>query len=260
MIRDNLLEKEISSLLNIDSEVLVFDSLDSTNTYLKGLAANGQSEGTVVIAKSQTKGRGRRGRNFYSKENGLYLSLLLRPDKSAEASLLITVAASVAVALAIERLSGKHTEIKWVNDIFINGKKVSGILTEGAINPLNAKLNFAVLGVGVNIFPPKDNFPDEIKNIETAIYENENSENILPTLAAEIVNIFMSFYKNLEKKEYLTEYKKRSILIGKEVSYIVDGTVFTGRVQGIDDDARLLLDVNGENVTLSAGEVSVRLV
>ncbi len=260
MIRDNLLEKEIASILNHNGDVMVFDSIDSTNTYLKGLAADGQKEGTVVIAKSQTKGRGRLGRSFHSAENGLYLSLLLRPNKSAEASLLITVAASVAVALAIEKVTGKHTEIKWVNDIYLNGKKVSGILTEGAINPENAKLSYAVLGIGVNIFPPKDNFPEEIKNIATAIYGSEKGENILPTLAAEIINIFMEFYKNLEQKEYITEYKKRSILTGKEVSYVSGGTIYTGKVLGIDDDARLLLRVGGEKVVLNAGEVSVRLV
>lgn len=255
-----MLEKEIQRLLNYKGEVMAFDSIDSTNTYLKGLAADGQKEGTVVIAKSQTMGRGRLGRSFHSAENGLYLSLLLRPEKSAEASLLITVAASVAVALAIEKVTGKQTEIKWVNDIYLNSKKVSGILTEGAINPETAKLSYAVLGVGVNIFTPKGDFPDEIKNIATAIYESDNGKNILPTLAAEIINIFMDFYKKLEQKEYLTEYKKRSILTGKEVSYVSDGTMYTGKVLGIDDDARLLLLVNGEKIALNAGEVSVRLV
>ena len=259
MVRDNPIEKEIQGLLNYKGEVIVFDCIDSTNTALKQMAADGANEGTVLIAKSQSKGKGRLGRSFLSKQGGLYLSLLLRPEESAEASLLITTAAAVAVSRAIEKVCQKNCQIKWVNDIFLNGKKVGGILCEGTINPKTAALQYAVLGIGVNIVEPKDSFGEELKNIAAALYSNVEKMQILPILAAEIVNEFMNFYKNLQNREYMSEYKERSMLIGKTVTYIKEDILYTAKVLGIDDSARLLLDQNGEKIVLGAGEVSVRI-
>lgn len=259
MVRDNLIENEIKDLLNHKGDVIVFDSTESTNTALKQMAADGAAEGTVLIAKSQSKGRGRLGRSFLSKDGGLYLSLLLRPENSAEASLLVTVAAAVSVAQAIEKIADKECQIKWVNDIFLNDKKVSGILCEGAINPQTAALEYVVLGIGVNIVEPKESFGDELKNIATAIYKESEKIKILPKLAAEIVNTFMNYYKNLQKKEYMAEYKKRSMLIGKTVTYVKENVLYTAKVLGIDDNARLLLDQNGDKIILGAGEVSIRV-
>lgn len=259
MVRDGILENEIKSHLKHKCDVLVFESLDSTNKTLKQMAADGADEGTLLIAKSQSKGRGRLGRSFMSKDGGLYLSLLLRPESSAEASLLVTVSAAVSVAKAIEKICDKQCKIKWVNDIFLNSKKVSGILCEGAINPQTAALEYAVLGIGVNIVEPKESFGDELRNIATAIYNDSEKIKILPQLAAEIVNTFMDYYKNLQKKEYMSEYKERSILIGKTVTYVKEDILYTAKVLGIDDNAKLILDQNGEKVFLVAGEVSVRI-
>ena len=258
MIRDNVAENEIKSFLNVEGEVFVFDELDSTNTYLKALAAEGANEGCIVIAKSQTKGRGRLGRSFLSKNGGLYLSLLLRPKSSVEASLMITSAAAVAVAEAVEKICRKSPAIKWVNDLFLDGKKISGILTEGIINPQNGQLEFAVLGIGVNIVEPQGGF-DGLENIAGAIYKSGEQKDVFCELSAEIVNIFMQYYKALDSKEYMAEYKRRSMLIGKTVSYIKDETLYTARVLDIDNNARLILEANGEKTVLQAGEVSVRI-
>lgn len=258
MIRDNITENKIKSLLNGGAEVFVFDELDSTNTYLKSLAADGANEGSIVIAKSQTKGRGRLGRSFLSKNGGLYLSLLLRPQSSAEASLMITSAAAVAAARAIEKICRKSPKIKWVNDLFLNGKKISGILTEGVINPQSGQLEYAVVGIGVNIVEPKDGF-GELSNIAGAIYSPDEQTDVFCELSAEIVNIFMEYYKALDSKEYMAEYKERSMLIGKDVSYIKDEMLYIARVLDIDNNARLILERNGEKIILQAGEVSVRI-
>lgn len=259
MLRDNAIESRIKSLLKIKCDVLVFDEVDSTNTLLKELAVKGAAEGTLVIAKSQTNGRGRLGRSFLSKNGGLYLSLLLRPEESAEASLMITVAAAVCVSRAIETLCQKSTDIKWVNDIFLNGKKVSGILTEGAINSKNGLLDFAVLGIGVNIKEPKGSF-DEFSDIAGAIYKADEEKDIFCELSAEIVNVFFELYKNLSDKKYVDEYRKRSMLIGKTVSFVKEDVLYTAKVLDIDNNARLILDQNGERIALQAGEVSVRIV
>jgi BirA family biotin operon repressor/biotin-[acetyl-CoA-carboxylase] ligase len=258
MIRDNATGDKIKSLLNSKGEVLVFDEVDSTNTLLKDMALNSADEFTVVIAKSQTKGRGRLGRSFLSKNGGLYLSLLLRPQKLAEASLMVTVAAAVAVSKAIEKVCGKTTAIKWVNDLFLDGKKICGILTEGVINPKSGCLEFAVLGIGVNIVEPMGGF-DEFENIAGAIYKSDTDTDVFCELSAEIINSFIGFYKKLASKEYIEEYKNRSMLIGKTVSYIKEGNTYTARVLDIDDNARLILEQNGEKAILQAGEVSVKL-
>ncbi|MBR6501944.1 MAG: biotin--[Clostridia bacterium] len=141
--------------------LFAFKKIDSTNIYAKTLASEGYKDGTVVVAREQTAGKGRLGRTFFSKRGGLYFSVILRPYKSLNDTVFITTAAAVAAARAIEKVSGKKCEIKWVNDIYINNKKVCGILTEGAITP-DGSLDYAILGVGINLFAPKGGFPSNL--------------------------------------------------------------------------------------------------
>lgn len=146
----------------------VMPETESTNTLLREKANNGFPEGTVVLANTQTKGRGRRGRSFYSPaDTGLYLSVLLRPDGMIpDQAVKITTMAAVAVCEAVEKISGKETWIKWVNDIYQEGRKISGILTEASISMENGSVEYVILGIGVNVYPPKGGFPEDIR--ETA--------------------------------------------------------------------------------------------
>ena len=130
----------------------------STNEDVKQLAELGDGEFTVVLARSQTGGKGRMGRSFYSGDGGLYFSVLLRPGFSADTCLKITTAAAVAMAKAIEDISQKQTKIKWVNDIYIGSKKVCGILTEAAFNIETNQLDYAIVGIGVNLLNVFDSF------------------------------------------------------------------------------------------------------
>ena len=162
---NNLLSNQsISKYLNSDFfDIEVYKVVDSTNSKLKSKAESGAPEGTVIISEEQTKGKGRRGRTFYSPKNtGIYMSLLLRPKFSAYESLSITTCAAVAVSRAIEINSNKNAQIKWVNDIFIDDKKVSGILTEASIDLESGGLKYAILGIGINAFSPKEGFPNEL--------------------------------------------------------------------------------------------------
>ena len=144
------------------------EEIDSTNRYVKQLGAAGAPEGRVVIANRQSAGRGRLGRSFFSPgEKGIYMSVLLRPEIELERAVLITSMAAVAVARAIERVSDIPAKIKWVNDIFLNRKKVCGILTESGINAETGKLEYAVLGIGVNVGSME--FPEELKGIATSV-------------------------------------------------------------------------------------------
>ena len=257
-------EKEIRKQLKNDGifSFTVLKSTGSTNADAKISAENGAPEWTVIIAESQTDGKGRMNRKFCSPQgSGIYMSIVLRPTFTAEESLAITTSAAVAVSKAIENLSKKQTGIKWVNDIYIADKKVCGILTEAAIDHEGLKLKYAVLGIGINVCPPPNGFPEEIKNIAGAVFENEEiSDGFKEKLIAEILNEFENLYSILPDRSYMEHYRNRSILTGKEVDIIKCGTACgEGTVEDISDDFGLIIrHSDGTRETLSSGEVSVK--
>ena len=255
--------QSVSCFLKEDNIYIdIREELDSTNTQLKLLAQKGEKEGYVLIANKQVMGRGRRGHTFFSPSSGLYMSILLRPTISASDSLLITTAAAVAVSRAIEKVSDKKCEIKWVNDIYSEGRKLCGILTEASIDFEGGTLDYAVLGIGVNLSDPQGDFPKEIENIAGSLFgkrEFTNKEKSI--LTAEILNEFFALYKDLSKKEYMKEYRARSFLIGKEVDIIIsDKKIDEATVIDIDDDAHLIVRYkNGEEKALFSGDVSAKI-
>ena len=251
----------VEKRLKNDCRVIVLESVDSTNNYLKKLAENGERENTVVIAECQSSGKGRLGRSFFSPKSGLYLSILLRPTFSAEKSLFITAAAAVAVSDAIEEISGKTTGIKWVNDVFIGNKKVCGILTEAAVDFETGGLYYAIPGIGVNIYHPAGGFPPEIRDIAGAVFDTEPDEKDLKQkLAAAVINNFFDIYNNIENSDFMQKYKQKSCILGKEIFVLRNETKTKATVLDIDEKAGLVVKYeNGEVETLSSGEVSIRL-
>lgn len=251
-----ILEQYLDQKLNIT----IFDELDSTNNYLKKLGSQGEKENKLVIALSQTGGRGRMGRSFYSPNGtGIYFSLLLHPKFSAEKSLFLTVMAAVSVAETVMKYNSNDVKIKWVNDIYIDGKKVCGILTEGAVNS-NKKLDYAVVGIGINVVTPENGFPDDIKDIATAIFPGNAEENIKEKIIADVVNAFFNMY-NGDDKDYIRRYKDFSYLTGKKINIISGNNTRPATVIDITDDCHLLVkNENGEIEEISSGDVSVRLL
>jgi BirA family transcriptional regulator, biotin operon repressor / biotin---[acetyl-CoA-carboxylase] ligase len=237
----------------------VHQTVTSTNTLAKERAAGGAREGTVIIAREQTKGRGRMGRTFYSPvSSGIYFSIILRPTLNLEDSLLITTAAAVAVSEAIEAVTGVTASIKWVNDIFSNGKKVCGILTEASLSFENGGLEYAVVGIGINI-ETKD-FPAEIQQIAGSLYINkpENTP-VSSILIANVLNNLAQRMNSLTDKHYLEEYKKRSFLIGRDILVIKGTKTLPAKAIDIDEKARLVVEYEGNIIeALNSGEVSVR--
>ena len=229
----------------------------STNDDVKAAARAGEPEGFVIIADRQTAGRGRLRRAFFSPDgSGLYMSILLRPGMSLADSVLITAAAAVAVAEAIEQVSGRSARIKWVNDIYLDGKKVCGILTEGAVDA-DGKLQYAVLGIGVNVAPPPGGFPKGLKDIACAVFEDGAPEGVRARLAAEILTRFHRF-RALDERAFLPAYRARSMVLGKTVQVFLGEEEFPARAISIDDDCRLIVETENGPVTLGAGEVSIR--
>lgn len=252
--------ERIASALNSPYLVKCYDCVSSTNTVAKELAENGQKENTIVIASAQTNGRGRLGRSFFSPDNtGVYMSFLLYPDIAPNKALYITTAAAVAICEAIEEICGLSPKIKWVNDILINGKKVCGILTEGSLDSIG-KMRYAVLGIGINLYSPKNDFPDEIKDIAGSLFDKEDKEKVY-ALITEIINRFFRYYEQLEEKTFLKPYIDKSAVVGKSVKVLQNQAERIVKVIGIDEEFSLIVENTDSKVEyLSSGEISTRLI
>lgn len=261
---DILSAQSISKYLLENAELFkisVHKTVSSTNIVLKELASQGSPEGTVVIAEEQTSGRGRRNRDFYSPaDTGIYMSILLRPKFSAEEALFLTTSAAVAVAQAVEAVSGREAKIKWVNDIYCDDKKICGILTEASFDMEGGGLEYAVLGIGINVKKPQDGFPADIKDVATAVFEdNLNVVDTKSRLAAEVLQRFWSYYINLDNKTFLSEYRQRSLIVGKEILVLGNNTSEKAVALEIDDQCHLKVRLgDGTIKTLSSGEVSIK--
>lgn len=239
--------------------IIMLDLTESTNDYAKSLALNGAEEKTAVFALGQSKGKGRLGRSFVSNKGGLYFSVVLRPRLSADEIMLITVAAAVAVCKALRNAVNKDFLIKWVNDIYLSDKKVCGILTEGSFNAETASLEYAVLGIGVNLASVEEKLPDELKQTVGSVFENENvSSKIYSDIASDIYNGFFKYYSNIKDRSFMEYYKSHSYLDGKTVSFLKDGKPHTALVLGITDNAGIILKEGNTETVLNAGEVSVK--
>ena len=232
--------------------IKVKNTVTSTNSIMKERISKKDSRFSVLIASRQTAGRGRMGRTFYSpSQSGVYMSIALK-IKEDENPLLITTTAAVCVARVLERLSGKKAYIKWVNDIYIEEKKVCGILTEGVGD-------HAVLGVGINIFPPKKGFPDDIKDRAGAVFEKK-MPHIRENVIADFLIEFMKVYKNEEGSSLLEEYRTRSMILGKEIVILANDKKEKATALAIADDYSLVVRrENGEIVNISSGDVSIKV-
>lgn len=242
-------------------ELNILPTLNSTNTVVREKAVAGAPEGYTVIANNQTNGRGRRGRTFYSpSDTGIYMSLLLRPRYySSQQAVKLTTMAAVAACEAIEAVSGEKAQIKWVNDIYAAGKKVSGILTEASFGLEDGLLEYAVLGIGFNVSPPKGGFPKELENIAGAVFREAQSDG-KNRLAAEFLNQFMMYYTMPNQTDYVENYRSRSIVIGKEITVISSDYQKKAVALDVDQDCRLIVEYeNGKIEMLATGEISVKL-
>ena len=227
---------------------------ESTNSDLKALARQGAPEGTVLLAKEQSGGRGRLGRSFSSGEGGLYMSIILPYKKSDDAGR-ITTCAAVAVARAIERLAPVEVSVKWVNDLYVNGKKLCGILAELVADENRTAV---VLGIGVNL---TNKLPDELSGIATTLYEC-CERRVSPDELCEAILGELSDFEKIDFKEYLEEYRHRCFVLGKKIEVIPhNGEKYAAFALGLLDDGALLVKrlSDGEEIRLFGGEVSAKV-
>ncbi len=262
---DRLSEEEIREHLGPhpwQDRVIVLDSVDSTNNFAKQLAAGGAPEGTAVLARLQTGGRGRLGRSFSSPSDvGIYLSVILRPEAKPTELLHLTAAAAEAAAEAIETQTGLQTGIKWVNDLTAGGKKLAGILTELSVELESGQAEYVVVGIGVNCCQKPEDFPPELRDIATSVYAQTD---VLPdrnALAAELIRSLSRLSESLltEKAQWMHRYADRCVTIGKQVRVIRPLETREAVALEIDENGALLVEYpDGTRSWVNSGEVSVR--
>lgn len=235
-----------------------FDCVDSTNTRAKALASAGASHGTVLVAGTQTGGRGRMGRTFESpKDTGIYLSVILRPNCSPQEIMHLTCAAGVAVCKATETFCGLRVDLKWVNDFVIGKKKLGGILTELAIDSKTGKVDYAVIGVGINC----NAVPSEVQEIATSLSEALGHPTDKDSFTAAVLVSLEKMSRSLltQKDMLIAQYRRNCITLGKEIRLLQGDTVRCGTAVDIDPQGGLIVSYDdGALEAVHSGEVSVR--
>lgn len=241
-------------------QVQYFDTIDSTNTYAKKLAADGAAHGTVIIANQQTVGRGRMGRSFSSTGGaGIYLSVILRPACRAQELMHLTCAVAVAACNAVEKACGFRPGIKWINDLIAKGKKLGGILTELSLDPATQQVNYAVVGIGINCH--NQDFPEEIRHIAISAETVTQKPIDRSKLAAALISALQDIDGKLltKKEEIMACYKENCSTIGQEVFLLRGDEKIPCRALDLDIDGALkVIYPDGTTEFVNSGEVSVR--
>ena len=236
-------------------ELYFYDSIDSTNTQAKRLLAEGLSGNALITANEQTAGRVRQGRSFYSPKNtGIYYSYVFHPQKTLADAVFITTAAAVSVIRAIERLSAVKPTIKWVNDVYVEGKKICGILTEAVSDFESGTLESVIVGIGINVSTAS--FPEELRDTAASLGDASITRaQLLNTAVEELVRVA----EDLENPAIMEDYKRHSAVIGKKITFMKNGTTTKAVAIDIDEKGGLVVKTEQGTLTLSSGEITVRL-
>lgn len=233
-----------------------FDTIDSTNTYAKKLAMEGAPAGTVIIAGQQTAGRGRLGRSFSSPaEMGIYLSLILRPNCLPEELMHLTCAAGVAAVKAIDDPS---VGIKWTNDLVIGKRKLGGILTELSVEPMTRRVQWAVVGIGINCCQQPWDFPKDIRDMACSLGIGDRIA--VADLAAGLIRALYEMDRDLltKKADIMKAFREKCVTIGSEISVVRGEDIRHGKAVWVGDDGGLVVEYPNGAETVTSGEVSIR--
>ena len=232
---------------------------DSTNTQAKKMGEEGAEHGTLVVTQCQTAGRGRRGRSWESPEGNVYFTFLLRPEVEISRASMITLVAALAVAKAVDDVTGLDSKIKWPNDVVANGKKLCGILTESSSDL--EYINYAVVGIGINV--NQNAFPEEIAETASSLLLETGHTVDRGQLLGVFLNRFEQYYETFIQTEDMSGlrdvYNEKLVNCGREVKIIEKDRERVLKALGIDNDGGLVVENSeGERESIISGEVSVR--
>ncbi len=242
-------------------DIVLKEETGSTNEDAKALFLNSNNKYTLVLSNSQKNGKGRNGKNFFSPKSGIYMSLCFAPKLKAYDATYLTSAAGVAVCEALEAVCNIQTKIKWVNDIYLNEKKLCGILTEASTDFESGNLQYVVIGIGINYKLSSKDFPDEIKGIATSIFEH--CEQTLPSrnvIISEISQKLIDLIENETAENIINRYREMSLVVGRKLFVIKGENVVEAVGVSIDKNGGLVVRYSdGTGETLTYGEVSLKL-
>ena len=248
-------ERELEGRLrHLPVALRCYDVTDSTNTRAKEYVLSGEREAAVFVANSQTAGRGRMGRSFFSpKDTGVYLSLLIPVEGTLAGAVSLTSGAAVAVARAIAAVTGIEVSIKWVNDLYYRGRKVCGILAESFVWE---DVRYVILGVGVNL--DTEDFPEELRERAGSLLKKNEGDRL--SLTVSMIEHLYEMMTESGSESWIEEYRSRSMVLGQPIVYWIDGEARYGQAVAIEEDGALVvLRENGERERLSSGEITLRV-
>ena len=260
------MQQEILSALGpvarVGRQISYLPTCPSTNDLLKAMGEAGAAEGTVLVAGEQTRGKGRLGRSFTSAAGkGVYLSALLRPTLPPEALLPLTGFTAEAMVRAVRRVTGAEAQIKWVNDLILNGKKICGILTESAFSA-GGQLNYAVVGVGLNVNYERTDFPEALRPMAGSLRTELGRSFPLAPLAAAVIEELDGLYAALlagETGPYLAAYRQHCLTLHRDVLLLQNGVSAPAHALDVDEALGLLIRrPDGRETLIRSGEASVR--
>jgi len=234
------------------NNVTYFEEIDSTNTYAK--QKKNLSHGELIVARKQTAGRGTYGRQFFSNLNqGVYMSIIIDSNKwMFTHEKLITLLAAVATTEAIKDVLGVSTDVKWVNDLFFERRKIGGILTEK-----NYGADIYVVGIGINLASIDVEFPDDLQNIAGSLYIKDESTKI--ELIKQIYDSLINPMKWLEISDVIGAYKKRLFVLNKEVDFVYGDKKLSGFVKDVDECGGIIIEYDGKVEKFTSGEIRIRV-
>ena len=262
-IPDRLSPDEIRKTLQtgiIGKELLFFDEVDSTNDVAMQSGAKGLAEGLVVLSEGQSHGKGRMGRTWVSPKNvNLYISILLRPDISPQYAPVMTMMSAISTARAIKEVTGLETTIKWPNDILIDRKKVSGILTE--MNAEQERINYIVAGIGINVNIKKQDFPEDLRMPATSLKECLGKSVDRMNLLFTLIKILEQDYEELKKDGIMSifrKWRKGCDILNRRIKVSLPGEEITGVAEDFTPEGGLVMRLDGrEKRIIYAGDVLI---
>ncbi len=244
----------------METKIIHFETIDSTNTKVRELAYQGATEGTVVVAEKQSAGKGRRGRSWESPAGtNIYMSVLLRPQIEVNKAPMLTLVMAYSIGRVLKKRGYDSVQIKWPNDLILSGKKVCGILTEAELS--GQEISHVVVGVGINV--NEKEFSEELLDKATSLYLEKKAEENREELIEDILDAFAADYELFLKKQNLTflreEYNQMLVNYHREVRVLEPGNEYSAVARGINDMGELLVEkADGSMEAVYAGEVSVR--
>jgi len=243
-----------------NNSILVYKTIGSTNDEAKLKALDKYTHGSVIIADTQTKGKGRMGRSFYSPAStGIYMSFILRPKTDASNAVLLTTASAVAVVRAIKKVCKINPKIKWLNDIYYNDKKICGILSEAVTNCETGIIETVIVGIGINFKTDFSTLPDDLSNTAGSIYSSAKPDVTRNRLTAQVINEILDISESFLCKDFFDEYKENSFVIGKDIIFIKDNIRKSAKAVGISSNGGLIIkNDKGETEILFSGEITLR--